>query len=198
VPSLSSERSSPEPHLRKQPLPGYPARRAYPEPPSRERYRGHRDRPSRESPREAFPSPPRAIYRAEPRRPRDRGRGRCSLARPARCLSHASREEPTRCRRTRHSPAPARSRPSLEALRRSSGACEEVPLTSSAFSCNRIPRLFYRRGVRLYVRSTLSFRRSSTGHPHLEARRRGLRSKPRLAQMMRKEFVLLGAYRASQ
>jgi hypothetical protein len=55
-----------------------------------------------------------------------------------------------------------------------------------------------RRGVGLYVRSTLSFRRSSTGHQHLEARQRGRRFKRGLAQMMRENFVLLGAYRASQ
>jgi hypothetical protein len=176
VPSLSSEPSSREPHLRKQPLPAYPARRGYPEPPSREHCRGHRDRRSRESPREAFPSPPRAIHRGQPRRPRDRGRGRCSLVRPALSLSHASREEPSRCRLTRHSPAPACSRPSLEALPRSSCACEEVPLTSSPFSCDLEfppPLLQPRRSP--YVRSALSFRRSSTGHQYLEARQRSLR-----------------------
>ena len=52
--------------------------------------------------------------------------------------------------------------------------------------------------ARLYVTSTLSFRRSSTGHQHLEARQRGLRFKLGLAQMMRGKFVLLSAYRASQ
>jgi len=75
---------------------------------------------------------------------------------------------------------------------------EEVPLTSSPFFCAPILPPLLHRGVRLYVRSTLSFRRSSTDQQHLEARQRGLRFKLGLAQMMREQFVLRSACRASQ